>query len=112
MGSRSSRYGLTASWPSRRSEANLMVMEHDGCRQAVITAGAAVEDRVELLADEAGPFGSVLCATDGSADPRTARRQAVLLAPAALVDHVSADEFIQRAGCPSHFSGDEDVLLA
>jgi nucleotide-binding universal stress UspA family protein len=35
-----------------------------------------------------------------------------LASPGALVDHVSADELIQRAGCPSHFSGDDDVLLA
>jgi hypothetical protein len=88
-------------------------MEDNGFRHALITGFAAVEDRVERPADEAGPFGSVLCATDGSADPETARRQAVLLAsPGAPVGYVSAGELTQRAGCPSHFSGDDDVLLA
>jgi hypothetical protein len=92
--------------------ANLTVMEDNGSRHALITAGAAVEDRVELLADEAGPFGSVLYAADGSADPETARRQAVLLAsPGAPVECVSADELTQRSCCPSYFN-DDDVLLA
>jgi nucleotide-binding universal stress UspA family protein len=88
-------------------------MEDNGFRHALITGGAAVDDCIEGFADESGPFGSVLCATDGSADPETARRQAVLLAsPGALVDYVSAGELTQRAGCPWHFSGDDDVLLA
>jgi hypothetical protein len=88
-------------------------MEDNGSRQALIAADATVGDRIELLADEAGPFASVLCATDGSADPETARRQAVSLAsPVALVEHVSAAELTQCADCPSHSNGDDDVLLA
>jgi nucleotide-binding universal stress UspA family protein len=84
-------------------------MEDNGFPHALITGGAAVEDRIAGLADEAGPFGSVLCATDGSADPETARRQAVLLAsPGALIEDVSAGELTQRTG----YSRDDDVLLA
>lgn len=88
-------------------------MENNGFRHVLVNRGVAIEDRIERPADVADPFGSVLCATDGSADPETVRRQAVLLAsPGAPVECVSADELIQRAGCPSHFSGDDDVLLA
>jgi nucleotide-binding universal stress UspA family protein len=77
-----------------------MAMEDNGSRDALITAGAAVEDRIELPADDARPFGSVLCAIEGSADPGTAQRQAVLLAivaPRVLGEQSPPERTIPRA---------------
>jgi nucleotide-binding universal stress UspA family protein len=78
-----------------------------------IIGPATAEAGADLPTDEADPFGRVVCATDGRADTRTVRRQALLLAaPGAPIELVSVSELTRRRQFPSHVCCDDAVLLA